>query len=90
MHTHHFCTIGRLNGVNIFTSHFSQGRESKYSAANVCIVPGGRAGLTHLAASLGDVNVGYFLPDYTGKFPAGKKKSFGIEIEFLVFNYVCL
>ena len=27
--------------------------------------PGGRAGLTRVAAAVGDVNVGYFLPEYT-------------------------
>ena len=43
----------------------SQGRESKYTAANVCIVPGGRAGLTRIMAALGQVQVGYFTPDYT-------------------------
>lgn len=29
----------------------------------VCIVPGGRAGLTRVAAAIGDINVGYFLPE---------------------------
>lgn len=31
----------------------------------MAIVPGGRAGLSRLMASLHNVNVGYFLPDYT-------------------------
>ena len=44
---------------------FRQGKDSKYTAANVAIVPGGRAGLSRLMASLHNVNVGYFLPDYT-------------------------
>ena len=38
---------------------------SKYTAENICIVPGGRAGLTRIMAILGHVQVGYFTPDYT-------------------------
>lgn len=38
---------------------------SKYTAANVAVCPGGRAALTRLAASIGNVNVGHFIPDYT-------------------------
>lgn len=30
-----------------------------------CVVPGGRAGLTRVMAALGQVQVGYFTPDYT-------------------------
>ena len=32
---------------------------------NVCIVPGGRAGLIRIAAVLGNAYVGFFIPDYT-------------------------
>src|SRR5437762_6419239 len=38
---------------------------SKYSADNVSVSGGGRAALTRAAASLGHVNLGHFLPDYT-------------------------
>ena len=38
---------------------------SQYSAENVCVSGGGRAALTRAAASLGHVNLGHFLPDYT-------------------------
>ena len=38
---------------------------SQYCAENVCISGGGRASLTRAAASLGHVNLGHFLPDYT-------------------------
>ena len=38
---------------------------SQYSFENVCVVPGGRAGLTRVMAALGSVQVGYFTPDYT-------------------------
>jgi len=38
---------------------------SQYTAENVCVSGGGRAALTRAAASLGHVNLGHFLPDYT-------------------------
>ncbi|PWZ02219.1 PLP-dependent transferase [Testicularia cyperi] len=44
---------------------FRQGKEQQYEASNVCIVPGGRAGMTRLAAVIGSVNCGYQLPEYT-------------------------
>lgn len=44
---------------------YRKGKESKYSYENVCVVPGGRAGLTRVMAALGQVQVGYFTPDYT-------------------------
>ena len=34
-------------------------------AENVCVSGGGRAALTRAAASLGHINLGHFLPDYT-------------------------
>ena len=36
-----------------------------YSAENVAISGGGRSALTRVAASLGHINLGHFLPDYT-------------------------
>lgn len=44
---------------------YRQGKENQYTAANVCIVPGGRAGITRVMSILGTVLVGYFCPDYT-------------------------
>jgi aspartate/methionine/tyrosine aminotransferase len=44
---------------------YRQGKDSKYSFENVCIVPGGRAGLTRCMAAMGNTQVGYFTPDYT-------------------------
>ncbi len=38
---------------------------SQYSAENVSLSGGGRAALTRAAASLGSMNLGHFLPDYT-------------------------
>jgi aspartate/methionine/tyrosine aminotransferase len=44
---------------------YRQGKASQYTMDNVCIVPGGRAGITRIMAILGTVQVGYFTPDYT-------------------------
>jgi aspartate/methionine/tyrosine aminotransferase len=41
------------------------GKASQYTAENVCICPGGRAALTRVAASLGNITLGHMLPDYT-------------------------
>lgn len=40
-------------------------KTSQYEVENVCIVPGGRAGLTRLMAILGHIQIAYFTPDYT-------------------------
>jgi hypothetical protein len=44
---------------------YRRGLPSQYTAENVSISGGGRAALTRAAASLGPVNLGHFLPDYT-------------------------
>lgn len=44
---------------------YRRGMGSQYSAENVCISAGGRAGLTRAAAALGHINLGHLLPDYT-------------------------
>lgn len=51
--------------ANLYNEVYRKDKESKYTYANVCIVPGGRAGLTRVAAAIGDINLGYFLPEYT-------------------------
>ena len=38
---------------------------SKYTYKNVAISAGGRSGLTRIAAALGNINLGNFLPDFT-------------------------
>jgi len=49
-----------------FYNHlFRRGMGSKYSAENVAVSGGGRSALTRVAASLGNINLGHFLPDYT-------------------------
>ena len=49
----------------LYNRLFRKGLGSQYSAENVSICGGGRAALTRAAASLGHVNLGHFLPDYT-------------------------
>jgi aspartate/methionine/tyrosine aminotransferase len=44
---------------------YRRGLPSQYSAENVSVSGGGRAALTRAAASLGHINLGHFLPDYT-------------------------
>ncbi|CEG84157.1 hypothetical protein RMATCC62417_18002 [Rhizopus microsporus] len=51
--------------ANLYNEIYRKNKSSKYTEENVCIVPGGRAGLSRLASAMGDVNVGYFLPEYT-------------------------
>lgn len=41
------------------------GGKKEYSWKNVCIVPGGRAGLSRIAAVLGQINLGYTVPVYS-------------------------
>lgn len=50
---------------NYYNHLYRQGKESQYTKDNVCIVPGGRAGITRIMAILGTCQVGYFCPDYT-------------------------
>jgi aspartate/methionine/tyrosine aminotransferase len=51
--------------ASLYNSLYRRGMPSQYSAENVCVSGGGRAALTRAAASLGHVNLGHFLPDYT-------------------------
>jgi N-succinyldiaminopimelate aminotransferase len=49
----------------LYNRLYRRGLPSQYSAENVAISGGGRAGLTRVVAALGHVNLGHFLPDYT-------------------------
>lgn len=49
----------------LYNRLYRRGMPSQYSAENVCVSGGGRAALTRAAASLGHINLGHFLPDYT-------------------------
>jgi aspartate/methionine/tyrosine aminotransferase len=51
--------------ASLYNALYRRGLPSQYSAENVCVSGGGRAALTRAAASLGHVNLGHFLPDYT-------------------------
>jgi aspartate/methionine/tyrosine aminotransferase len=51
--------------ASLYNGLYRRGMPSQYSADNVCVSSGGRAALTRAAASLGHVNLGHFLPDYT-------------------------
>ena len=51
--------------AGLYNSLYRRGMRSRYSAENVAICGGGRTGLTRAVASLGHVNLGHFLPDYT-------------------------
>ena len=51
--------------ANLYNALYRKGHASQYSAENVCISGGGRAALTRAAASLSQITLGHFLPDYT-------------------------
>jgi aspartate/methionine/tyrosine aminotransferase len=51
--------------ADLYNRLFRRGMPSQYSAENVAISGGGRAALTRVAAALGNINLGHFLPDYT-------------------------
>ncbi len=59
--------IGELREAiaGLYNRLYRRGMPSQYGAENVAISGGGRTGLTRAAASLGHVNLGHFLPDYT-------------------------
>ncbi len=51
--------------AGFYNRFYRKGLKSQYTAENVAVSGGGRAALTRAAASLGHVNLGHFLPDYT-------------------------
>ncbi len=51
--------------ADLYNTLYRKGRGSRYTADNVCVSGGGRAALTRAAASLGQINLGHFIPDYT-------------------------
>ena len=51
--------------ADLYNRLYRTGLGSQYTAENVCISGGGRAALTRAAASLGSINLGHFIPDYT-------------------------
>jgi hypothetical protein len=51
--------------ASLYNHLFRRGMKSQYTAENVAISGGGRLALTRVAAALGRINLGHFLPDYT-------------------------
>lgn len=51
--------------ARLYNDHYRQGKESQYTWENVCIVPGGRAGLIRIAAILGNSYLSFPIPDYS-------------------------
>ncbi len=52
--------------ADLYNQLYRRGMPSRYSAENVAVCGGGRVALTRAAAALGPINMGHFLPDYTG------------------------
>lgn len=50
--------------ANLYNEHHRQGKQP-YTWENVCIVPGGRAGLIRIAAILGNTYLSFPIPDYS-------------------------
>ncbi len=55
----------RESVASLYNQLYRRGMKSQYTAENVAISGGGRAALTRAVASLDQVNLGHFLPDYT-------------------------
>lgn len=55
----------RQKVADFYNQMYRQGKASQYTYENVSIAGGGRIALTRLAAALGNINMGHFLPDYT-------------------------
>ncbi|WVF69226.1 hypothetical protein IAT40_004002 [Kwoniella sp. CBS 6097] len=51
--------------AKLYNQEYRKGMESQYTYENVCITPGGRAGMARIAAVIGDVYCGYQIPEYT-------------------------
>ena len=55
----------RQKVADMYNEIYRKGQRSQYTYDNVSIAGGGRVALTRLAAALGQINMGHFLPDYT-------------------------
>ncbi len=51
--------------AQLYNQRYRRGLKSQYTYENVAISSGGRTGLARVAASLGRVHLGHYLPDYT-------------------------
>ena len=55
----------RKKVAELYNHLYRVNKRSQYTYENVSISGGGRIALTRIAASLGNINMGHFLPDYT-------------------------
>lgn len=55
----------RRKVADLYNTLYRQGKRSQYTWENVSISGGGRVALARIAAALGNINMGHFLPDYT-------------------------
>ncbi len=55
----------RIAIADMYNELYRQDKEHKFTFENISVAAGGRAALTRLFASVGNCNVGHFLPDYT-------------------------
>jgi len=55
----------RQKVADLYNEIYRKDKASKYTYENVSLAGGGRIALTRLAAALGNINMGHFLPDYT-------------------------
>lgn len=51
--------------ADLYNARYRRGLKSQYTYENVAISSGGRSGLARVAASLGSIHLGHYLPDYT-------------------------
>ncbi|KAK0535924.1 hypothetical protein OC834_000889 [Tilletia horrida] len=51
--------------ADYYNQTYRANQPKKYGPQNVCVVPGGRAGLSRVAAVISEVMCGYQLPEYT-------------------------
>jgi len=51
--------------AGFYNREYRRGLPRPFSADHVCVAPGGRAALTRAAATIGRVNLGHLIPDYT-------------------------
>jgi aspartate/methionine/tyrosine aminotransferase len=54
----------RTKVAHYYNTLYKSTRTSKYTADNICIVRDDRAGITRIMAVLGNIQIGYFTPDY--------------------------
>lgn len=59
----------RQKVADYYNETFRQNKECKYTADNICIVPGGRAGLSRVASVISPILLGYQLPEYAAYEP---------------------